>query len=118
MSAVEVALDITMGGGIAGMFGAVVHARARNRKLTAEADHLGAEDVKVLSDTAVLLLKPVKEALADTQRRCDELKEQVGELTAEVEHQRQVINQMTVKLEAASRRADYYQKAFDERAEK
>lgn len=113
---VQLALQVVTVLGLPTLVGLLVHARAKNRKLNAEASHLDTEDAKVISSTALQLLAPVKEELAETQARCTELKRQVKELSAEVEHQRQVINETTVKLEAANRRADYYQSAFDERA--
>jgi chromosome segregation ATPase len=113
---VQLVLQIVTVLGLPTLVGLLVHARAKNRKLNAEASHLDTEDAKVISSTALQLLAPVKEQLAETRAECDELTKQVKELTAEVEHQRQVINDTTVKLEAANRRADYYQQAFDERA--
>lgn len=71
-------------------------------------------DVAVAS--AVTLLEPLNKRVAELNKECGELRVQVKELSAEVEHQRLVINDSTVKLEAANRRADYYQNAFDQRA--
>jgi hypothetical protein len=71
-------------------------------------------DVAVAS--AVTLLEPLNARVAELTKECGELRVQVKELSAEVEHQRSVINETTSKLESANRRADYYQNAFDQRA--
>lgn len=71
-------------------------------------------DIAVAS--AVTLLEPLNKRVAELNEECGELRKQVKELSAEVEHQRLVINDSTVKLEAANKRADYYQNAFDQRA--
>lgn len=78
-------------------------------------------DIAVAS--AVTLLEPLNKRVAELNEECVGLRtecvglrEQVGELSAEVEHQRLVINETTAKLESANRRADYYKDAFDQRA--
>jgi septal ring factor EnvC (AmiA/AmiB activator) len=118
VSTTETVLEVVMGGGFLTFLGDAMAGRAKVRRLKAEASHLETEDIKIVSATAVQLLKPVKEALAETQQELAETRKQLKELSAELEHQRSVSNELTVKLEAANRRADYYQHAFDERAEK
>src|ERR1700753_3416816 len=90
--------------------------RSQNKKLSAEATHLDVKNIEVFTGAAKDLLDPLRTEVADTRKELAEAQKQITELSAEVEHQRQVINQTTTKLEAANRRADYYQKAFDERA--
>lgn len=92
--------------------------RAQNKKLTAEAHHLDISNVEVFTGAAKEMLGPLRTELKEARAELADAKEQIKELSAEVEHQRQVINETTTKLEAANRRADYYQKAFDERADR
>lgn len=104
-------------GAIGGLGGAYAIWDGVRKRITAKAQG----DVAVSS--AIALLKPLQDRVNDLDQECvmlrtecAGLREQVGDLSAEVEHQRLVINETTVKLESANRRADYYQKAFDERA--
>lgn len=90
--------------------------RAQNRKLSSEATHLDVKNIEVFAGAATELLEPLRTELAEARGELAEAKKQIKELSAEVEHQRQVINTTVSKLEAVNRRADYYQKAFDERA--
>jgi hypothetical protein len=103
--------------GIGGVGGAYAIWDGVRKRITAKAQG----DVAVSS--AIALLKPLQERVdalntecGGLRTECAGLRNQVGDLSAEVEHQRLVINDSTVKLEAANRRADYYQHAFDQRA--
>lgn len=96
--------------GIGGIGGAYAVWDGVRKRIVAKAQG----DVAVAS--AVTLLEPLNKRVAELNKECGELRIQVTELSAEVEHQRQVINETTVKLESANRRADYYQHAFDQRA--
>lgn len=116
MTTLDTALEIAVIGGIPTLAGLLLHARSKNRKLNAEASHLGTEDVKVISATAMQMLSPLREQLDEAQAECKELRKQVKELSAEVEAQRLIINETTLKLTAANRRADYFQHAFEDRA--
>lgn len=105
------------------LVGMLVHARAKNRKLTSEADklnkeanHLETEDVQVISATAVQLLNPLRTRVRELEDECSQLRLQVRDLSTEVEHQRSVAADTTARLELATRRADYYQRAFETRA--
>src|SRR5215472_7307056 len=95
------------------LLGMLIHARAKNRKLTSEATHLETEDVQVISATALQLLTPLRERVRELEVECTELRIQVRDLTTEVGHQRALVADTTAKLELANRRADYYQQAFE-----
>jgi chromosome segregation ATPase len=88
------------------------------RKRRAAKSQAKVDGEKVVVASAVTLVQPLNDRIQELQSECAELRKQVKELSAEVEHQRQVVLDVTSKLEAANRRADYYQKAFDERAGK
>lgn len=103
--------------GIPSLLGGLIHARSRNKKLIAEAAHLDTEDVRIISDSAMRLLAPLRERVTELEQECSDLRSKVSDLSREVEQQRQIIRTSTVQLEAANRRADYYQRAFDERAD-
>lgn len=121
--ALEVVIDIGVSLAGGGLVGALIHARAKNRKLTAEASHLGAEDVKVLvADTAMRLMKTLKEELEEAQQECKDLKDKLSEMSKEVEHlrteleaERHASNAMVLKLESANRRVAAYQSLIEDR---
>lgn len=113
MSPIELALSILSVVSLPTLVGMLLHARARNRKLTAEAQHLDTEDVQVISATALQLLTPLRERVKELEDECTELRHHVRDLSAEVEHQRNLVADATTRLELASRRADYYQRAFE-----
>ena len=77
----------------------------------------------VATGLPIALLKPLQDRVNELDRECGALRRPVKDLSAEVEHQRVVINETTSKLETANKRADlatqradYYQNAFDQRA--
>lgn len=114
MSTPEVLTAIAAVGGLGGAYAVWDGVRKR---IVAKAQG----DVAVTASIALLepLQKRVKELnqeCAGLRTECEGLRQQVTNLSAEVEHQRLVINETTSKLESANRRADYYQKAFDQRA--
>lgn len=104
-------------GAVGGLGGAYAIWDGVRKRITAKAQG----DVAVSS--AIALLKPLQERVDALNTECGELREQVKDLSSEVEHQRLVINETTSKLETANKRADlatqradYYQQAFDQRA--
>lgn len=99
-------------GGLGGAY-AVYDGIRKNRAAKVQG---AAQGQQVIVQSAVTLLEPLQERVEELQKECKELRGQVADLTAEVEHQRIVANETTVKLEAANRRADYYQHAFEQRA--
>jgi len=113
MSTAEIFAAIAAVGGAGGVYTVLDGVRKR---IAAKAQG----DIAVSS--AVSLLKPLQERVDELSQECKELRTQVKDLSAEVEHQRQVINVTTVKLESANRRADdatqradLYQRAFETR---
>lgn len=116
MSVFDAVLSVLSVVSLPTLVGALIHARAKNRKLTNEATHLETEDVQVISATALQLLTPLRERVRELEDECSALREQVRDLTAEVQHERSLMQDAGSRLELANRRADYYQRAFEAKA--
>lgn len=123
MDALTTLFDGTAVASLVSLIGMLIHARSKNKKLQAETKHLGTEDVTIVSKTAVMLIEPLQERIAQLTGESNELRTKMQELTAEVvrlttqvENQRQIIQTNNVKLAASNRRADYYQKLIEDRA--
>jgi predicted nucleic acid-binding protein len=120
MSTSVVLEAIASAGGLGGVY-AVWDGFRKSRAAKKKGVSLGEQ---IIVQSAVTLLEPLQKQLAETQQQLAEAKRdlseaqnQIRELGAEVEHQRHIVNETTVKLETANRRADYWQKAFEARAE-
>ena len=90
--------------------------RERKKKTIDEGDRL-------VVKSALEMLAPLRGELAEAQAECTELRGKVRELTgevenlsAELEHQRKLTNSTTVRLEQATRRADYWKRVAETRA--
>lgn len=130
--------------GVPTLVGLVVHGRMQNRvllaqaresearakaeeaqagKTSADAGLSSAKEVEVYVGSALQLVGPLRDRIRELEgncdslnRRCLDLQSQVDELTREVEHQRQIVNETTSKLETANARAEAYRRAFEDKS--
>lgn len=83
-------LLITTLGGLASTGVLIYRAKADKRRLTTETGKLSADAAAVISNSAVALLKPMQDAIADLEGRLRKANDRIGELETTIErmHQR------------------------------
>ena len=110
MSTWEIILGVLTVSGVPTLVTLLVHARATNRKLTAE----GAE---LISNSTVVLLGPLQKRVNELETEGEGLRTQLSGLRADLAKSRAAAQEATTQLERATRRADYWQREFELRAE-
>lgn len=116
MTALDMILSILSAVSFPTLLGMVIHARAKNKKLIQETKHLETEDVQVISATALQLLTPLRIRVQELEDECGTLRKCVNELTDDLRKNQKLLEESAEKLVVASRRADYYQRAFETQA--